>query len=196
MDAAKLLAEFEQVVKGHEGVEGWLEPKQALALFIAAKSVIGTLRPACIVEIGSHYGLSTIFLAGAVKDHGHVIAIDPWLPGGQRFQKFWRNVHGLPVEPFMGTSAQAAAELEFRYIDMLYIDGSHEEEAVQCDFDLWTPRLRVGGILAMHDVHFSKGVDVEGPGQVVIKEIFGNPQWGGFVRIGKSGMFITRKLED
>ena len=35
---------------------------------------------------------------------------------------------------------------------MVFIDGGHSEEAAQKDYDLWTQRINLGGLLAIHDV--------------------------------------------
>jgi predicted O-methyltransferase YrrM len=36
-------------------------------------------------------------------------------------------------------------------LDMLWIDGAHEEEFVRADFDHYAPRVRQGGFILMHD---------------------------------------------
>ena len=35
---------------------------------------------------------------------------------------------------------------------MIFIDGGHSEEAAQNDYSLWSKRLNLGGLLAIHDV--------------------------------------------
>ena len=35
---------------------------------------------------------------------------------------------------------------------MVFIDGGHSEEAAQKDYELWTQRINIGGLLAIHDV--------------------------------------------
>ncbi len=37
-------------------------------------------------------------------------------------------------------------------IDFLFIDGSHEEEAVVKDLETWIPRVRPGGLVSGHDI--------------------------------------------
>ena len=36
--------------------------------------------------------------------------------------------------------------------NMVFIDGGHSEEAAQNDYELWSRRLNIGGLLAIHDV--------------------------------------------
>ena len=44
-------------------------------------------------------------------------------------------------------------------IDFLFIDGDHSYEGVSRDFELWYPKVRKGGLVALHDI---RGVNIEG----------------------------------
>jgi hypothetical protein len=55
------------------------------------------------------------------------------------------------VIPIVSTSEEAYEDLDINF-DMIFIDGGHSEEAAQKDYDLWTHRINIGGILAIHDV--------------------------------------------
>ena len=37
-------------------------------------------------------------------------------------------------------------------LDLLFIDANHEYESVRRDFTLWSPFVKPGGIVALHDV--------------------------------------------
>ena len=41
-------------------------------------------------------------------------------------------------------------------IDVLFIDADHSYQAVRKDWDDWSPYVKVGGIIALHDSRFSK----------------------------------------
>lgn len=41
-------------------------------------------------------------------------------------------------------------------IDFLFIDGDHTEEGVRKDFEMYSPFVRKGGIVAMHDINDSE----------------------------------------
>lgn len=36
-------------------------------------------------------------------------------------------------------------------IDFLFIDGDHQYDGIRRDFDLWSPHVRSGGVVAFHD---------------------------------------------
>lgn len=49
------------------------------------------------------------------------------------------------------TSKEAAEELKDESLDFVFIDACHLYESVREDIELWTPLVRVGGIVAGHD---------------------------------------------
>src|SRR5690606_11364033 len=51
----------------------------------------------------------------------------------------------------VGRSAEVA-RLWNTPLGMLFIDGGHTEEAAQADYAGWSPHVRPGGVLVIHDV--------------------------------------------
>lgn len=101
-----------------------------------------------IVEIGTALGWTAGALAIANPD-AHVVTFDPIahersvylgrLPRGVG-QRVW------PV-PRRGDEGPVFPTL----VDLLFIDGAHDREAVVGDFQAWAPSLRPGAIVAFHD---------------------------------------------
>jgi predicted O-methyltransferase YrrM len=52
--------------------------------------------------------------------------------------------------------------LRGRPVDYLFLDGDHRYEAVRRDFELYTPLVRPGGIVAFHDISPKTTPDTEG----------------------------------
>jgi hypothetical protein len=50
-----------------------------------------------------------------------------------------------------GDSNQMAEEVPDQSLTLLYIDGDHSYEGVFRDLRLWTPKVKVGGFVALHD---------------------------------------------
>lgn len=50
------------------------------------------------------------------------------------------------------TLAKTKEYLNGKQIDLLFIDGAHGYEALKMDFEYYLPLVRIGGIVAMHDV--------------------------------------------
>jgi predicted O-methyltransferase YrrM len=94
----------------------------------------------------------------------------------------WKDRHTLLVDYSWNVAATWNLALDF-----LYIDGDHDQ--AQRDFDDWTPFLRVGGLLAMHDY----GSWPE-PTRVLNERVLSSPKWE---VIGKDGwLVLARKLLD
>ena len=155
-------------------VKGFLDPKEGEALYNFAKQY--TLNGSCL-EIGSYCGKSAVYLGKAVKENGqrlysidHHKGSEEQQPGEEYFDPDLINRDGdgidtLPffletieksnlegfVIPIVSTSEEAYEDLNINF-DMVFIDGGHSEEAAQKDYELWTQRINVGGLLAIHDV--------------------------------------------
>jgi predicted O-methyltransferase YrrM len=157
-----------------EGVRGFMPVEEGLALHAAA---LGALAGGGLgVEIGSYCGKSTVYLGhAAAATGGHLVTVDHHR-GSEEHQIGWEyhdssladadgRLDTLPVlrstlaaagledvvSPVVGRSGTVAAWWG-RPIDFLFIDGGHTDEAAQTDYRGWSPHVRTGGTLAIHDV--------------------------------------------
>jgi len=132
-----------------------------------------------IVEIGSYLGASASFLAAGLRNESDkVFCIDTWendaMSEGQRdtYAEFLDNIadYRERIAPLKGWSHDASVLDEVRAkvgrIDLLFIDGDHSHEGVLRDWQLYSPFLAPGSIVAMHDIGWARGVQ-----QVVAEEI-------------------------
>jgi predicted O-methyltransferase YrrM len=150
-----------------DDLPGWLTVEEGETLYRLAKACTGR---GVIVEIGSWRGKSTTCL-GLGSKAGHqvpIYAVDPHAE--HTFDDFQRHMEeaGLTdlVTPVPGRSQQLAEGFD-QPIELLFIDGAHQYELVQQDFDRWVPKVVEGGVVAMHDTTW-----FEGPKRVADKEIF------------------------
>ena len=143
-------------------VDGWLLKKEGELLYDLAKKCSGR---GAIVEVGSWKGKSTIWLAFGSKDgaKARVYAIDPHTGSQEHrdlygkldtFGEFSKNIScaGVSeiVKPLVKTSEEAARSFS-EPVELVFIDGAHEYDMVEKDFQLWFPRLVEGGVMAFHD---------------------------------------------
>lgn len=148
------------------------DPNQ-LAFFRSLRDL--TPPDAVIVEIGSYVGaIANQFVGNERK----IFSIDPWQKEGvydinDEFQQYelikdaeekrggidqiyktWMKNAGpdlfINLFPIKGFS-QDIAEFFHLPIDLLYIDGCHKYESVIRDIDLWSPKVKKGGIIAGDD---------------------------------------------
>ena len=100
----------------------------------------------------------------------HMLAVDPWVsyPAWldtknemplEQAQRSMDNAYAEALQrltPLNCTivrkfSADAAAEVPDRSLDLVYVDANHVESAVYEDLTLWAPKVKRGGIVAGHD---------------------------------------------
>jgi hypothetical protein len=89
--------------------------------------------------------------------------IDPWakiigkFPLGKYPLKVYRSVlkrfKDNPSVNIIRTTSKKGSELfENESLDFVYIDADHSYQNVYDDIDLWTPKVRLNGIVAGHDI--------------------------------------------
>lgn len=108
-----------------------------------------------IVEIGCYEGRTTAALATHTR--GQVFSIDPFLGGrvhicyGEIIAKMHcRRQSAKNVRFIKGFSHDVAPGFT-EAIDLLFIDADHNYEAITKDWQDWFPKVRPGGIIALHD---------------------------------------------
>jgi predicted O-methyltransferase YrrM/predicted DCC family thiol-disulfide oxidoreductase YuxK len=170
-------------------IDGWLSDKEANALFELTRDR-APQRDAVVVELGSWVGKSSILLAAGMrhKQNPRLFCVDPFgLDENPAFQEqhyapliskmrrsleeaFHRNIRRC------GFSGMVCAQKGYSFevvrswtkpIDILFIDASHGYEAVHRDVLEWTPFLKVGGTVALHDV----SPTWPGPSQVMAEDL-------------------------
>lgn len=154
--------------------QGFMPEAEGLALHAAAAGldVAGPL-----LEVGSYCGKSAIYLGTAARATGRVLyaldhhrgseenqagwehhepdLVDDRIGKMDTFPIFRRTVHDAGLEgtvvALVGDSPTIAANWETP-LAMLFIDGGHGEEPARLDRLNWLPKLKRGGMLAIHDV--------------------------------------------
>jgi predicted O-methyltransferase YrrM len=113
-------------------------------------------------EIGSYVGASTAFLATAAsRKGGHVHAVDTWQndamgcePPRDTFGLFQENTR--PLRNFITTHRGRAEQLKDQIppVNLLFLDGDHSYAATKANLDDYAAKIKRGGILAVHDIHY------------------------------------------
>jgi MMP 1-O-methyltransferase len=147
-----------------------------------------------IVEIGSFKGKSTVLLATIAKKYGlgPVVAIDPHQglsylgpeapQQSPTFDEFLGSVRAAGLDAHVEVQraySRDVAKTWSRPIRLLWIDGDHSYKGCKEDFDLFSPFLADGAVVAFHDALNA----VEGPIRVFTEEVLPSDRFGpsGFV---------------
>lgn len=133
-------------------------------------------------EIGVQLGRTAVFLATQCSDL-HLYAIDPWdTPGniyitrydwdlGKMYAHFMEQLVeqgvGDRVTVIKDFSHNAVKQFKDGELDFVFIDANHDYNECLQDLQLWFPKVRNGGFVTGHDLHF--------PGVVrALEEFFGS----------------------
>jgi predicted O-methyltransferase YrrM len=182
------MSDFDEVKELIKDVPGWLSDEEGEALYELARACTGQ---GVIVEIGSWKGKSTICLGlGSRAGNGvRIFAVDPH--ADYRHGEFRDNIERVGiadlVAPVKGFSQQVADGFE-EPVELLFVDGSHEEDDVREDFEKWVPKVVEGGIVAFHDTTWHAGVR-----RVVAEKIYGSRQFKD-VRFVIGSTTVARKV--
>ena len=158
-----------------EAARGFMPPDEGVALHEAALLVPDGAAP--MLEIGSSCGKSGIYLGSAAKERNTILFALDHHRGSEENQPGWEWHEPDLVDPDVGVidtlprfrRAIFDAGLEGTVVALvgdsptvgsrwaiplsfLFIDGGHGSEPAHRDFELWTPWIEDGGILAIHDV--------------------------------------------
>ena len=89
------------------------------------------------------------------------VAVDPAFSTGWPIYQGRLRDSGVDVREIRATSRAAVGRVKEALagfpIDMLHIDGSHVSLEALWDFDTYSPLVRSGGLILMHDVCGSQG---------------------------------------
>jgi predicted O-methyltransferase YrrM len=121
----------------------------------------------CIgLEVGSYLGASAAVIGSAMRHrNGQLHCVDTWEnqamdgPECETWPEFEANVRRLEsvIVPHRGFSVDVAQTVSLS-LDFLFVDGDHSAEAVDADLSAWLPKLKPGGIVALHDIGWADGV--------------------------------------
>jgi len=138
--------------------------------------LVRAIRPRVVVEIGLDLGGTLFLWSRAAAPNAHLLAIDTSLPGRLGL---WSPFHlvrrGFAVGSqrlslLMGSDSHSESTLRRvvtllrgRAIDFLFIDGDHSRDGVWQDFNMYSPLVAPGGLIAFHDIsqnpaEWTKGV--------------------------------------
>jgi predicted O-methyltransferase YrrM len=153
-------------------------PRERLGLFYIARRAPANARA---LEIGSQVGSSALFLcAGLKQKRGHLYCVDTWMndtmPDGRHdnYRQFIENTKAFAdmITPIRKRSETLSRSDFSGKLDLAFIDGNHDEEAVRSDFARVSELIKPGGVVALHDLNsYYPGVGI------VIGEALASGNW-------------------
>ena len=151
-------------------IPGWTRGAEAVALAQASYSLPEN---AVILENGCFLGCSTVLLAGArkLRGSGRIHCVDPFDASGDSFstpvyraisnslksslrRAFDDNIRRAGLSDWVEVHQGRAHEMAENWtepLDLLFLDGDQSYEGVQIAYKSWSPFLKPGGMIAVHN---------------------------------------------
>lgn len=142
-----------------------IRPRQVRSELVRFARMVHERRPIVLVEIGTHAGGTFFVLSRCSHREAAVISID--LPGA-RFsgghQKFaerllprmplkTQRLYALRADSHQDSSVDwLRSILQGQHVDVMLVDGDHAYHGVKQDFEMYSPLVGEGGIVAFHDI--------------------------------------------
>jgi predicted O-methyltransferase YrrM len=156
LSRSNLINAIPEVSPGAEGWEmfnsGGVEVEVAELLF----SFVRCWKPSLIVETGTHLGISSAYMGQALRDNGggriETYEVIPSLKGSA--EQLWTD---LKLSDIINCNLQSSldATLPEEEIDFLFLDS--EPHLRFDEFIKFWPKVREGGLIAIHDLHPNLG---------------------------------------
>jgi predicted O-methyltransferase YrrM len=138
-----------------------LAPLQIRSELLLWATEIAGLRPRNAMEIGTCNGGTLFLLCRLAHSNARIISLDYHRGrlGGARkaiyysFVRDHQRLHLIHGDSHSArTHSRIARKLGPAKLDFLFIDGDHSYEGVKCDFEMYSPLVRPGGVIAFHDI--------------------------------------------
>jgi predicted O-methyltransferase YrrM len=120
------------------------------------------------VEVGTYHGDSAVRWCKANPDL-KLTCVDPYRIYNARpiaeTQEENYKIACKKLEPYNATilrlpSSEAASQFADDSLDFVFIDGDHTFDAAVMDLILWVPKVRIGGMVMVHDYTILQGPGV------------------------------------
>lgn len=157
--------------------------------------LVKELKPKRILEIGSLHGGTIWYWMNAVKG-AEIVSVDSGVQSfDSRFSDIenarlnlwpeWERDTGCKITQVRADSTSpetVKAVKEQAPFDFIFIDGGHDYQTAMADWQNYWPMLRVGGLLAFHDIAYPDGNPYAYAVGTVWRQIRANGKWQEIIR--------------
>jgi predicted O-methyltransferase YrrM len=141
-----------------------IKPIQVRSEILRLVTIVCNKQPKTILEIGTATGGTLFLFARNAPADCQIISIDlPDGPFGGGYPEWKAHIYkafALPNQTIQLLRRDSHQQLTLRMIeksvrhgiDFLFIDGDHTYEGVKKDFEMYSPLVNPGGVIAFHDI--------------------------------------------
>jgi cephalosporin hydroxylase len=120
--------------------------------------ILDKVKPKVILEIGTARGGTLFLFSNIAHEEATLISVDLSQTIEKRILFRYIKKEKQKIYLIQGDShsietlRKIEGILKGRKVDFLFIDGDHSYEGVKKDFEMYSPLVRKGGIIAFHDI--------------------------------------------
>jgi len=144
---------------------GAIKPIQIRYEILELLKILYKEKPRVLLEIGTANGGTLFLFSRVASEEALLISVD--LPGGgfgvgyprfriplyESFAFKNQKIHLLRADSHSEETKESVEKiLNSRKLDFLFIDGDHTYQGVKMDFEMYSPLVREGGLIALHDI--------------------------------------------
>lgn len=125
---------------------------------LALAQAVESIKPKTILEIGTCNGGTFFIWANLASELAITCDLNKSKIRDELYQNFPPPESKCKVIPLAGDSHKqefldtVKKSLDGNQVDFLFIDGDHTEVGVRADYNMYSPLVRSGGIIAFHDI--------------------------------------------
>lgn len=175
----------------------YITPLQDRQEIIEFLKIVERIRPRNVLEIGTARGGTLFLLTRVASEDAVLTSLD--LPGGpfgggypkrmisllESFAANRQRIHLIRADSHSEDTRRMVEEvLGEQKVDLLFIDGDHTYDGVRRDFEMYSPLVRKGGMIAFHDI-------CPGPEE----KVGGVPRFWAEVSLGRESKSVIRDLK-
>lgn len=156
---------FQQLVDNMERIEIASGEAARFLQNWCVEEMIRLNRPIVALEIGTWCGFTALAMAAT---GANVICVDTFQGSDPQTAQRAGTLRGTTLDRFLcnaialqprgsvvglvGDSVHISKLMPDGVLDLIFVDGAHEQDAVTADLDAWWPKLRPGGVFCGHDI--------------------------------------------
>jgi predicted O-methyltransferase YrrM len=150
---------------GGGATSGSITPLQVRSEISQLLQLLAEAKPQRVLEIGTANGGTLFLFARTAANDAHLISVD--LPAGEfgdgypiwriplyhSFAKPGQRIDLIRADSHDDlTRVRIERLLQGAKLDFLFLDGDHTYDGVKADFQMYSPLIRSGGLIAFHDI--------------------------------------------
>ncbi len=117
------------------------------------------IQPNAVIELGTHFGIGTLYLSTALTDAAHLITIEADPTHTAYARKSFENFHASNIIQFEGTFEEELGKAmhESSANTLVYVDGNHTEDATLRYFYELIENEKIS-VIVFDDIYWSSGM--------------------------------------